>query len=155
MYICKKCGKVYEDEEVEDVERETYDETLCGFGEPLWKRINVDVEPCSCGSELVKAKECAKCGEWMPDEPCDICENCVAEYETLENVLEIGADYEENFKINGFWASVFDKEEIELILMDALTAREEAFRSKAVKNYCEDDYDYFKGVAEKKWREEK
>ena len=143
MYICEDCGKIYEDEEAEDVYATTGYYNL------------VNIEPCSCGGNLVKAKRCEKCDEFMPEDNLALCDSCIEEYETLENALEIGADYEEKVSLNGFFASAFTKEEIESILLETFKAKDEKIKKNAIKQYCEDDYSYFMGVVDKKWKEEK
>lgn len=144
MHICEKCGKIYEDEDCLITEYDT-----------LTERTTVEYEGCICGGALVPAKKCEKCDEWMPDNSHSLCEDCANEYATLDTVLEIGADWENKVSLNGFLTSIFGKEEIELILMDTLTAREEGFAKKAIKAYCEEDVEYFLGVVDKKWKEEK
>lgn len=143
MYICKDCGKIYEDEEAEDVYATTRYYNL------------VEIDSCTCGGELVKAKRCQKCDEFMPEDSFSLCDSCVEEYETLENALEIGADYGEKVSLNGFFASAFTKEEIESILLETFKAKDEKIKKNAIKQYCEDDYSYFMGVVDKKWKEEK
>jgi hypothetical protein len=155
MYICEDCGKIYEDEEAVSVEEMPYGEEHCGLGKPMWDMNRAEVEACSCGGELVKAKKCEKCDEWMSDNSHSLCEDCANEYATLETVLAIGADWETKMSLNGFLCSVYSKEEIELILMDALTAKGEDFIKSEIKKYCDEDKDYFMGEADKRWKEGK
>lgn len=143
MYICKDCGKIYEDEEAEDVYVTTSYYNLA------------EIVSCCCGGELVKAKRCEKCDEFMPEDNLALCDSCIEEYETLENALEIGADYEEKVSLNGFLTSEFTKEEIESILLEAFKAKDDKIKKDAIKQYCEDDYAYFMGVVNKKWKEGK
>ena len=134
MYICKDCGKLYEDEEAEDVYATTRYYNL------------VAIDSCACGGELVRAKRCQRCDEFMPEDSFSLCDSCVEEYETLENALEIGTDYEEKVSLNGFFTSVFTKEEIESILLETFKAKDEKIKKNAIKQYCEDDYSYFMGL---------
>ena len=150
MYICTDCGKVFEDWEVER-EDSTYGEEHCGLGAPITRFMRIDTE-CSCGGEIVKAKECERCGEFTA-EYNDLCLNCYDEYKTLDSVLEIGAEWEENVSLNGFLLSAFTKEEIECVLLYAL--KEHKNVKHFVDKYCEDDIEYFRGYAERKWNEEK
>lgn len=155
MYICEDCGKIYEDEEVETVDEMPYGERHCGLGKPIWDMSRVEVEACSCGGELVKAKKCEKCGDLMPDNCHDVCADCRDEYATLDTVLEMGDDYATNISLNGFLTSVYTKEEIELILIDTLKVRDKDFIESKVNEYCNFDIDYFWGEADKRWKEGK
>ena len=152
MYICEKCGKPYEDYEVETKEKLPYGEKHCGLGEPMYDltRTIVDDE-CECGGEIVKAKPCKNCNKWTTED-MDFCRECLEEHKTLDTMLEIGADYEEKICINGFLACAFTKEDIELILIDTLKNGEKENLDKAIEKYFEEDMDYFLGVADKKCR---
>lgn len=155
MYICVDCGKTYEDYEVETVEELPYGEEHCGLGKPLYnlKRTVIEDE-CDCGGEIVKAKPCEKCYSWTAENKT-FCLDCLNEHKTLDTMLEIGADWEEKISLNGFLMSAFTKEDIEQILIDTLKNGEKEKLDKAINKYCEDDMEYFWGVAEKKCREEK
>lgn len=155
MYICKDCGKNYEDYEVESIEELPYGEEHCGLGKPLYplKRTYIESE-CGCGGEIVKAKPCENCYSWTA-EGRDFCIDCLEEHKTIDTMLEIGADWEETISLNGFLASAFTKEDIEQILIDVLKNGEKGNLDKAINKYCEDDIEYFWGVAEKKCREER
>ena len=155
MYICEDCGNIYEDEEVETVDEMPYGERHCGLGKPIWDMSRVEVENCSCGGELVKAKKCEKCGELMPDNSHEICAVCRDEYATLDTMIEIGADWQNKISLNGFLTSVFSAKDIELILIDELKGRKDDFVKKQIKEYCDFDIDYFWGEADKRWKEGK
>lgn len=155
MYICRDCGKTFEDYEVEETIEFPYGEKHCGLGAP-WislKRIVVE-EECSCGGEISKAKTCDKCGQWCPQDR-NYCLDCLETHKTFETMLEIGSEWEEKLSINGFLYSAFTKDEIELILIDAFNNLTNEKREKAINKYCDDDIEYFWGVAEKKCREKK
>jgi hypothetical protein len=153
MYICINCGKIYEDYEVETTEEMPYGEEHCGLGAPIWetKRVVVDDE-CECGGEIVKAIPCENCDGWT-SEGDTLCRDCVDNYKTLGCALEIGADYECDLSLNGFLATAFSKEEIEMILLEKV--KESPNLDKIVKDYCEEDEEYFWGYAERKWNEER
>lgn len=155
MYICEDCGKIYEDEEVETVDEMPYGERHCGLGKPIWDMSRVEVEACSCGGELVKAKKCEKCGEWMPDNSHYVCANCRDEYATLDSMIEMGGECQNKIALNGFLTSVFSARDIELILIDTLKRRDDEFVNNTIKEYCDFDIDYFWEYADKKWKEEK
>lgn len=128
MFICIDCGKTYEDYEVETTE-------------------------CECGGELVEAYRCKKCYNWTPIHR-PICMDCLNEYKTVETMLEIGSDWEEQISLNGFLVSAFTKEDIERILTDALKSKKVDEIKKEVDKYCDDDIVYFMEVAERKCKEE-
>lgn len=153
MYICTDCGKVFEDWEVITEVENPYGEEHCGLGVPRTRFIRIDTE-CLCGGEIVKAKECERCGEFTA-EYRDLCFNCYDEYKTLDTVLEIGAEWECTVPLNGFLLSAFTKEDIEQILIDTLKNSEKEKLDKAIDKYCEEDIEYFRGYAERKWKEEK
>lgn len=155
MYICEDCNKIYEDEEVETVDEMPYGEEHCGLGSPIWDMSRVEVENCSCGGELVKAKRCEKCDEFMPDNSHEICAVCRDEYATLDTMIEIGTDWQNKILLNGFLTSVFSAKDIELILINELKGRKDDFVKKQIKEYCDFDIDCFWGVADKKWKEER
>ena len=149
MYICEDCGKIYENNEVEY----NPNEGLNGDYPDVFNTIYV--ENCDCGGALVEAKECHCCGEWISANGYDYCKDCLEEHKNLDTMLEIGADWENNISLNGFLTSAFTKEDIEQILIDALKNGEKEKLVKAINKYCEEDIEYFWGVAEKKWKEEK
>jgi predicted nucleotidyltransferase len=146
MYICENCGKIIEEVPF-DYE---YWNLSDGFNNA--KKI-IHEQDCSCGGSYEKAKECEICGDYIKESGIDICEKCLEDYKTLDIVLEIGADYEEALSLNGFLASAFTKEEIELILIDTLNNNEKERMDKAIKKYINDDVDYFGRHVEKKWKE--
>lgn len=150
MYICDKCGKLFDDDELPQI---TEHFPLCeefDFSTKIFYEEN-----CSCGGEIVKALSCEKCGEYFKENGRCICEKCLNEYKSLDIALEIGSDWEEKLSLNGFLASSFTKEEIELILIDTLKNNEKEKMENAINDFCEYDIDNFWGYAEKKWKEEK
>lgn len=150
MYICVDCGKIYEDEEVEtNVGLEEYNEGY--YGTPSPKFLQVD-ECASCGGNLEKAVECKKCGDFIASDKV-FCESCLSNYETLDNALEIGADYKTMISLNGLFAFAFTTKEIEDILLEKLN--ESNNLKNIIKSYCEEDISYFNDFAEAKWKEEK
>lgn len=155
MYICEDCGKIYEDEEAVSVEEMPYGEEHCGLGKPIWDNNRVEVETCSCGGELVKAKKCEKCGEWMPDNIYHICSDCRDKYATLDAMIEMGAEWQNKFALNGFLTSIFSAKEIELILIDVLKRRDDEFVNAQIKEFCDFDIECFWGYADRKWKEGK
>lgn len=147
MYICRDCRKVYEDEEVEHIEEVPYSHPLNNT------RFTVETT-CDCRGEIAKAVECEGCGEWTTEER-ELCIDCINKYKNIDTMLEIGADYEESISLNGFLISAFTKDDIEQMLIDALKRQEKQMLDNAINKYCEEDLDYFYGVAERKWKEER
>lgn len=155
MYICRDCGKIYEDEEIETIDELPYGEVHCGLGAPIWDNNRVILkDECDCGGEITKAKKCEKCNEWTTEDR-SFCLDCLDTHKNLETMLEIGADWEEKISLNGFLMSAFTKEDIEQILIDILKNTDKETLDKHIDKYCEEDIEYFWGVADKKCRTEK
>lgn len=149
MYICDKCGKLCEDDDLPTYEEDFGYDT--GVGWRSAKQTFVD--NCSCGGEFVEAKECAICGEWFTDDEIinGYCKECLEEEMTYENAIKCGSENEESVAINGFLASCFDSSEIEEILLKTLNETKELMPSRIdeyVKAYCKDDLYYFAGWLE-------
>lgn len=130
MLICNKCGCTVEEYEIKTY-RESYGEEIPDYS-------------CSCGGELVEAKQCPICEKWFVEEgACAVCETCMKEYETVGEALDVGDRAKVSVEgINGFIAEVLPVEQINKILTKWV---EENFtdHSKPVVDYCENDKDYF------------
>jgi hypothetical protein len=147
MYICKECGDVFNQFEVD-----TWEEDRGEFwGMPCYERMS----GCpNCRGDYVEAKRCVECGAWIPEDDWDMCEECMADYENEEICLELGVETEDEIKLNGFLLSVYSRKEIEKILLEHLKQDEEKM-ANAIKDYCEWDTMYFIEWVRKKWKEEK
>ncbi len=103
MKICTHCLSVFSESEVVN-EGYIYDDTPYGrFALATDHTLSGCLE---CGGELVEAKRCKICGEWIPEDTEDICEVCLENATTLENALEYGAEATETVEINGFIAEL-------------------------------------------------
>ena len=129
MYKCRCCGKLIES------------------GEDLW------LEECpECKGTMDYAFKCDLCGEWKCDseeyEGDHVCEECVENEISVENVLEYASDEEESVSINGFLAYFFTKEEINEILTDVLYKSRDA--GSQAKRFVEESYDYVDFIKRKR-----
>lgn len=95
MWICEKCNETYTDDCVGE-------ETVC-----------------ACGGELVRAKMCEGCGEWV-DETEPICKWCLDNLEDIDTMVRFGKDNKTTLKLNSFIVSHFDDNEIENILLSLI-----------------------------------
>ena len=154
MYICSDCGKVFEDEEVLNVEKNDRISGNVFLCRPIRCGSYCELEDCTCGGELEKAMPCENCGSWVEDGNC-LCKDCLEEYKTLDTALEIGGDWDDCVSLNGFLLYFYSREDIELILLDAIRNESVEKVKRAIEKYCNEDKDCFKECAERKWREEK
>lgn len=143
MYICDECGNVVCEHDLQ---------TRKDF-KPVEMSLHTDwcyetmTAPCECGGEFVKAKKCEICGEYIPEDGLDLCDNCIEKGETLENALKIGDENNISVEINGFLASMFEKDEIEEILTRELKRADVDFIKSSIRekvsNYLNEDVDSF------------
>lgn len=148
MYICEDCGKLFEEEECEIEYQPMSDE----FPSYITKRIIP--KTCSCGGDFVEAQKCVKCGEYTASE-YGLCDSCLESEKTIDNCLEIGDEWQEDVKLNGFLMTFFDKSEIEHILKEHIKNSPDKARQKAIEEYFAFDEDYYITKVVKKWKEEK
>ena len=148
MYICEDCGKIVEEQPVE------YE--CLRMSEEFSSYITTRSMPleCSCGGTFVKAETCIKCGDYTANSYC-ICESCLEDAKTVDNCLEIGEEWQDNVKLNGFLMTFFDKADIEHILIEHIKNSPNKAIQKAVDEYYNYDEDYFMGWVQKKWKKEK
>ena len=142
MYICEKCGKIYN-----DLERKEIPSSFWSFKvyEPMY---------CDCGGAIEKAQICKKCGGWT-SEYYDICFKCANQYKNLETAIRMGKAGEEDISINHFILHFFDKHDIENILIEKLKGFEKEELEKEIEDYISTDREYFWEVATQRWKEEK
>ena len=138
MYICPKCGHLYDGEF--EVCRQVHGQTSLGdkFVEEC-----VDLSCSVCGDEMVEATKCKICGEYYDEDPydpyCDrpeegICKKCC----TLKNALEFGSENTKKVSLNGFIARMYTSAEIDDILLKYTLKNYECTES--------DYYEYLEGV---------
>ena len=74
MLICRDCGETYDDwDDVHHVDSYEYVDTGCGY---MCVADN-GYDECRCGSsDIVEAKQCAKCFNYIPkDRHMDLCDD--------------------------------------------------------------------------------
>lgn len=110
-YKCIECGNIFECGEQESWV-EPHGEMLCGC--PL------------CHGNYEETVSCAICGsEHLEDElNGGVCDECVDEYrKDFKTCYNISLCEEEQISINAFLASIFDKSDIEAILIEYIKER--------------------------------
>ena len=100
--------------------------------------------------------KCIICGNVLKDEDYSICDNCIQNNITLDNLLSLGKEWTEEITINGFLASYFRGyiEELEDILLEAIRQKYEQepnVLEKSMKEYFDFDRDCFINWLEEKW----
>lgn len=145
MYICEECGTMYDDAVL------SCEESCLDVSNTL---------TCTCGGRLLEAKKCIVCGQIFGSEDYVICDGCVENGKTLDNVLSIGSDCTENISINGFIAFYFGNHisELEDILIKAIlekTKYDEQVVLDSIQRYCDFDKSYFIEWLEDKWNTER
>ena len=136
MFVCNKCFKEIEDCDIEYYEEEKYD-----F--PYPKHIEYYMKDCDCGGFFVPAKKCKTCKKYIEEDDFDICEDCTKQNETLDNALSIGNENADSFLLNEFWSTVFDKAEIESILLKVFRSYKKEEQEKIIHDYLNEDKFYF------------
>jgi hypothetical protein len=117
MYICRECGKIFD-------ETEFY--TSSDFwGGPFEARQ--ECCPRCSGEDFGEAKECAVCGEFYDEESLinDVCEHCIEKCRhDVDMCLEISLDEPKTeIKIDSFVAAMLDVSDIEAILIEHIKKR--------------------------------
>lgn len=147
MLVCQECGR----EIHEDDETSWYESRGEYWGTPCAEKVS----GCPyCGGELVKKRQCVICGQETVEQYIRVCDDCLSDYENIENCLEIGVENAIEIKLNEFFTFTFTNEEIEEILLEHLS-RDKEKMTKAIKDYCECDKSYFADWVEEKWKKGK
>ena len=96
---------------------------------------------CECGGWFVEARLCEVCGEVYITDEDDLCEECLKTSSTLENCLDIGDDeaQREQYKLNGFLASVFSEREIEELALKCFMELPKHLQQEYINSYCGSD----------------
>jgi RecJ-like exonuclease len=111
---------------------------ICEDCGALYNEIPEDNQ-CKCGGRLTEAKQCPICQTHYIDEQDEMCEECKDKNSTIENVLAIGNKYDVEMNINGFWYSVFSKDEIEQCLLNCFNELPSHIKNKYIKDYVDED----------------
>lgn len=149
MYICEKCGEIFEEPKVigNDVDRG-------------------DVCP-GCGNEYFdEAYKCAVCGEWVSSEKIHgynpyVCEDCIAEHKyDLETLLKATEDEKFDFEIPALARYILTDEDINTLIEKELERRVKRATDKFLPNPFDFDptdfiSDYANDIADYIGREDK
>lgn len=154
MYICESCGKIFEEDEICEIQKEEHIFGDFSISRTITKCFSEGLSYCGCGGDIVKAVHCEKCDSFVPKGNF-VCEDCLEEYKTLDVALDIGEEWDGVVSLNGFLLSFYSREDIEQILLDSIRNEREEKVKRAVERYCNEDKECFKECAERKWREEK
>lgn len=116
MYKCLKCGHIFENGE-EARWKESRGEcwgTLC----------SEEMSGCpNCHGDYEETTPCAVCGleHLVKELRGGVCNDCIEEYRyDVDMCFKIGANDTDSIELNCFLAAMFDKEEIEQILLGRL-----------------------------------
>lgn len=72
MYICKHCGKIFEDDAVVEIRD---DPSPSGVGLPSGYYTYYECPHCG-SDDIEEATECVICGDWFAYDGDEICEEC-------------------------------------------------------------------------------
>lgn len=135
MLKCVECGHVFSEYELNTWEESRGEH----FGIPCYEKIS----GCPiCGGDYEDTVECDICGEnHLANElTAGVCEDCIEKYQhDIDMNFKIGANETERVELNCFLASVFTKENIELILLNTLKSSK---WKKQVESDCERFVEY-------------
>lgn len=114
MYKCVCCGHLFEDGE----EKKVVD--MHGFTNGAGETFNV----CPvCEGEYVEVDICPICNEWKEKEKMNngVCDSCINNQAyNVDVCYKIGSCEKVDVELNGFLMSLFDVEDIEMILMSKI-----------------------------------
>ena len=137
MLKCVECGHVFSEYELNTWEESRGEH----FGIPCCEKMS----GCPiCEGDYDDAVECDVCGEnhLASELTGGVCEDCIKKYQhDVDMHFKIGANDTDSIDLNCFLASVFTKEDIELILLNALKLRKE-YAKKQVESDCERFIEY-------------
>lgn len=137
MLKCVECGHVFSEYELNTWEESRGEH----FGIPCYEKMS----GCPiCEGDYEETVECDICGEnhLSSELTSGICEDCIKTYQhDVDMHFKIGANDTDSIELNCFLASVFTKEDIELILLNALKSRKE-YSKKQVESDCERFIEY-------------
>lgn len=137
-YICLNCGHIFEEgEQAHWIESR---------GEFWGHACSESMSGCPlCHGEYEESKPCEICGSEHLEEDLNngICDECINKYQyDVDVCYKIGSNDTDTVDLNCFLASMFDKEEIEQILLKEL---KEAQKYKKIdcKKFIEQDRSWF------------
>ncbi len=139
MLMCPYCGNVIDEEDLE-----TYYECHGHDGLSPIREKMVSWRCSECGHEYEEAEKCQVCGEYFIPQhyKYHVCEDCMLEHENLKNALDIGTHNKIPVKINGFVDSCLTEDQINEILVNYIEGMIKE-GDKKIREYCEEDKDYF------------
>lgn len=136
-YKCLDCGHIFEEGE-QAVWYETH-----GLDTPPYEKWS----GCPlCKGSYEKTIQCDICGsEHLKEELSGgVCEECIESYRYDINICyEIGKKDDSAIKLNSFLATMFDKDEIEEILFEALLKDQEINKKVDCQKYIDSDKNWF------------
>lgn len=137
MLKCVECGHVFSEYELNTWEESRGEH----FGIPCYEKMS----GCPiCKGDYEDAVECDVCGEnhLASELTGGVCEDCIKKYQhDVDMHFKIGENDTDKVELNCFLASVFTKEDIELILLDALKSMKE-YSKKQLESDCERFIEY-------------
>lgn len=137
MLKCVECGHVFSEYELNTWEESRGEH----FGIPCYEKMS----GCPiCKGDYEDAVECDVCGEnhLASELTGGVCEDCIKKYQhDIDMNFKIGENDTDKVELNCFLASVFTKEDIELILLDVLKSMKE-YSKKQVESDCERFIEY-------------
>ena len=146
MYICENCGKLREELSSYD-----YFDNVDGNPSMSGRAHEEDTYCNSCWGHFVEAVECKICGEWTDANKGNICENCLKEHTNITTAIAYADKTmdKNEVKINSFIADLFDENQIDYILKNAIVEMvnsgnyNKEFFDKKVKDFCYNDKSHF------------
>jgi hypothetical protein len=121
MYKCQECGHVFE-------KPATWEEPR---GECFGILCSEELEGCpKCKCGFDEAEKCQACGEYFLEDELigDVCKECIDDCKyDIDTCYEIGKCEKQEIKINSFLVAMFDIDEVEDLLLDALKETNKAF----------------------------
>lgn len=137
MLKCVECGHVFSEYELNTWEESRGEH----FGIPCYEKMS----GCPiCGGYYEDAVECDICGEnhLASELTGGVCEDCIKTYQhDVDMHFKVGANDTDSVELNCFLASVFTKEDIELILLNEIKSRK-GYAKKQVESDCERFIEY-------------
>jgi hypothetical protein len=136
VFKCESCGEIYD-------YMPTTTETYATWGGEYLGERTIDYPYCTCGGELIECQPCWVCGEPVEEENDCMCEDCIKENISLENCIEMGNDATEKTELNGFLFRVFNREQIEELLLREFKKMPKYMQDEEIDGYCREDLSYF------------
>ena len=140
---CTKCGEIMDSTDL------AKDYTDGGYrGEP-----HLSCPYCGC-DELDEVEQCSRCGKWVEGFDLshliygsvgnEVCLDCLQDAaDDVRTVIDYGAKRTEDVEINGLWAYVYTKDEINDILMADFMKLPERMQKQYTQGFAECDYSDF------------